>query len=41
MMGPDMDDPVKKGVIPRMVDVIFDAVAEAEVSGVRVRIAVV
>ena len=30
MMGPDMDDPVKKGVIPRMVDVIFDAVAEAD-----------
>ena len=30
MMGPDIDDEEKKGVIPRMVDVIFDAVAEAD-----------
>ena len=29
-MGPSIDDPVNKGIIPRMINTVFDAIANAE-----------
>ena len=30
MTGPSIDDPVNKGIIPRMINTVFDAIEQAE-----------